>query len=141
MIEFLGTSLVANIPLDTAQIDLASLCGVSEARAKELVGALTAAKEHSLIEAEQVLAPDLPPVMGKYFSLGLLVQHAQLDADTPAEILFIGLLIGRIYTKLETKAEQGAKRVIKLLALMEKDLAKALRKTQKDMEKALGVNR
>ena len=75
----------------------------------------------------------------KSLGTALFVQHAQLDTDTPAEVLLVGLLIGRIYTEMENRAAKSANRVNKMVALMEKNPVKAMRKMQKDIEKSVGA--
>ena len=141
MIEFFGTPLLGKISPDAEQTNLAALCGVSEARAEVFVNALMTAKNDAFVEQERVLMPGMASVMGQHFNLGLLLQNAQLDADTPSEILLIGLLIGRIYTEMEARAAESNKRVNKMIALLKENPAKALRKMQKEISKSLSAQK
>ena len=138
MIEFLGTPLLARVDFDADQLNLGLMCGVSEARAEVFVDALMAAKQHSFVSEERVLLPGMAPVMGEHFSLALLIQNLSVDTDTPAEVLLVGLLIGRIYTEMENRATEAGRRVSKMIALMETDPVKALRKMRKDISKLAG---
>ena len=141
MIEFFGIPLLGKIPYDAAKMNLGLLCGVSEARCAEIVDALMLAKKNSFVEAEHVVMADMAPIMGQHFNLGLLLQNAELDTETPGEILLVGMLVGRIYTEMEAQADESNKRVNKMIALFKSNPAKALRKMQKDIEKTLGVKR
>ena len=138
MIEFFGTPLLGRVDADADQLNLGAMCGVSDARAAVFVDALLAAQKHAFVHQEQVLMPGMAPVMGEHFSLALLIEHLSVDTDTPGEILLVGLLIGRVYSEMEFRANKNAKRVSKMIALMDTDPVKALRKMRKDIGKLTG---
>ena len=135
MIEFLGDPLLGKIPYGSEHMNLGTLCGVNETRCKELVEALMRAKKDSFVAMEHVVMPDMAPIVGQHFDLSLLLQRAEIDTDTPAEIMLVGMLIGRIYTEMEARAAESNQKVNKMVALYHSNPAKALRKMEKDMKK------
>jgi len=137
MIEFLGTRLLKSFPHDQQQASLGELCSVSDARSKELVEALMQGKKNSFVSEFKELAPGMGPANVQAFSITKLLSETELDTDTPSEILLVGILIGRIYAEVEAQSTQATLRLTKMLALMQKDPAKALRKMTKDIAKAV----
>ena len=135
MIEFLGYPLLGKIPFGSEQMNLGTLCSVSEERCKEIVDALMLAKKEAFVKMERVRMPDMDPIMGEHFDLSLLLRNVCIDTNTPAEIMLVGLLIGRFYTEMEIRAAESDQRVRKMVALYNANPAKALRKMDKDMKK------
>lgn len=136
MIEFLGTPLLQPYLKNQAHTNLSDLCGVSASRTKELIEALMAAKKTAYVKQPTQIFSGMPEINAEQFSLPLLLNNAQIDTDTPAEVMLIGLLIGRLYTEIETQSKTATKRLRKMMNLMEKNPAKAFRKMQKDIFKA-----
>ena len=135
MIEFFGTTLMHADKANASNTNLAELFGVSEARSNELVEALLRAEKDACQQPMPNYDGPKRLLQPRGFNMLQFLETIKVDAESSSELLFIGILVGRIYSDVEADSTKTIKLINKVIALTAKGSAKAERKIERILQR------